>query len=66
LAGEIIEEFGDDLETITLVKGNKGRFEVALDGATIFSKSASKRHPQPGEVTGNIRGMRARASAETE
>jgi selT/selW/selH-like putative selenoprotein len=59
LAGEIIEEFGNDLETITLVKGSKGRFEVTLDGAMIFSKSASKRHPHPGEVIGSMGAMRA-------
>jgi selT/selW/selH-like putative selenoprotein len=64
LAGEIIEEFGDDLEAITLVKGSKGRFEVTLDGATIFSKSRSKRHSQPGEVISNIKSMRAPTATE--
>jgi selenoprotein W-related protein len=50
LAEEIIAEFGERLETITLVKGMGGRFEVSVDGQLIFSKAQEKRHAEPGEV----------------
>jgi selenoprotein W-related protein len=54
LAGEIIDEFGDDLVSITLVRGDGGRFEVDVDGRSVFSKRASGRHPNPNEVVENI------------
>jgi predicted Rdx family selenoprotein len=34
-----------------LLPSSKGRFEVTLDGALIFSKAALGRHAKPGEVT---------------
>lgn len=33
-----------------LVKGQGGVFEVSLDGETIYSKRATGRFPEPGEV----------------
>jgi len=55
LAEEIISEFGEDLETITLVKVMEGRFEVSVNGTQVFSKKEEKRHPQPGEVVERMR-----------
>jgi len=55
LAGELIEEYGNELESITLVRGRNGRFEVTLDGEEIYSKSRTKRHAEPGEVVQLIR-----------
>lgn len=54
MADEIIDEFGDELESITLVKSEGGRFEVDVDGRNVFSKVATKRHANPGEVVANI------------
>ncbi|MEA2575392.1 MAG: Rdx family [Chloroflexia bacterium] len=54
MAEEIIEIYGDDLETITLVRGGKGRFEVTADGQEVYSKSRTKRHAEPGEVVSNL------------
>jgi selT/selW/selH-like putative selenoprotein len=54
LAEEIINEYGSDLESITLVKGEKGRFEVTVNGKEVFSKATEKRHPAPGEVLEKI------------
>ena len=51
---EIIEAYGDDLESITLVRGGKGRFEVRTDGQEVYSKSRTKRHAEPGEVVDNL------------
>jgi selT/selW/selH-like putative selenoprotein len=53
---EIIREFGDDLETITLTKGSSGRFEVSVNGKTIFSKAQEHRQARPGEIADLIRG----------
>jgi selenoprotein W-related protein len=54
LAGEIIDEFGDDLKTLILVPGDGGRFDVEVDGRQVFSKRAAGRHADPGEVIENI------------
>jgi selenoprotein W-related protein len=54
VAEELIEQFGDDLESITLVRGGKGRFEVRVDGQEVYSKSRTKRHAEPGEVARNL------------
>jgi selenoprotein W-related protein len=54
LAAEIIDEFGDDLESVTLQRSDAGRFEVDVDGRSVYSKLASGRHANPGEVIANI------------
>lgn len=54
MAEEIINEYGDELERITLTKGDKGRFEVTANGSEVFSKAIEKRHPAPGEVLEKI------------
>jgi predicted Rdx family selenoprotein len=54
VAEELINEYGDDLETITLVRGGKGRFEVTVDRREVYSKSRTKRHAEPGEVVENL------------
>lgn len=55
MAEEIIGAYGEQLESITLVKGSKGRFEVTVDGREVFSKAAAHRHPAPGEVVEKMR-----------
>ena len=54
MAEEIIDEFGDDLESLTLLPGTEGRFDVDVDGKSVFSKKAAGRHANPGEVVANI------------
>jgi selT/selW/selH-like putative selenoprotein len=57
LAGELIEEYGDDLQSITLARGGSGQFDVNVDGKEIYSKHKVKRHPNPGEVVESLRSM---------
>ena len=59
MADEIIAEFGETVDTITLVRGSGGRFEVTVDGTAVFSKAAAHRHAEPGEVSHLIRQMLA-------
>ncbi len=40
-----------------LIKGSGGVFEVHLDGAPVYSKRATGRHPAPGEVIGALRSL---------
>lgn len=58
MAEEIIEAYGEDLETLLLRRGPSGRFEVEADGKNVYSKMETKRHAQPGEVVENIRNMK--------
>ncbi len=45
------------IENIELVPSSKGRFEVTLDGALIFSKASLGRHAEAGEIAGIVRGL---------
>jgi selenoprotein W-related protein len=38
-----------------LVPSSGGRFEVTVDGRTVFSKHALRRHAEPGEIVEAIR-----------
>ncbi len=42
------------MEGITLVPSDGGRFEVSVNGRLIYSKLATQRHAQPGEVIGLV------------
>ena len=52
LAAELKASFGVDSE---LFSGEKGDFEVIVDGKTVFSKKKLSRFPEPGEVTETLR-----------
>jgi selenoprotein W-related protein len=40
---------------VELISSSGGRFEVSLDGELLYSKAATGRHAQPGEVTALFR-----------
>ena len=40
---------------LEMVPATGGRFEVSLDGELLFSKAATRRHAEPGEVAGLFR-----------
>ena len=58
MAAELTEAF-PDLE-VKLIPGSGGIFEVAIDGALVFSKKRVGRHAQPGEVVEAIRAKKSR------
>lgn len=43
----------------TLIKSSGGVFEVDIDGARVYSKTATGQFPQAGEVIGRVRTLRA-------
>ncbi|RPI88224.1 MAG: hypothetical protein EHM41_02140 [Chloroflexi bacterium] len=57
---ELLQEFEMDIESITLIPSEGGRFEVTANGELIYSKLLTHRHVEPGEVHGLIRGILAR------
>jgi predicted Rdx family selenoprotein len=50
LANEILDRWAPIMRGVELRSGDKGRFEVTLDGELIFSKSELKRHANPEEI----------------
>jgi len=44
---------------VRLIESSGGLFEVAVDGKPVFSKKASRRHAEPGEVLKTVQQLRA-------
>ncbi|MCH7588999.1 MAG: Rdx family protein [Chloroflexi bacterium] len=47
---ELLKEYEEKIETITLIPSDGGRFEVTANGNLIYSKIKTRRHAEPGEV----------------
>jgi selenoprotein W-related protein len=50
LTAELLDGFGPMVEQLTLIPSKGGRFEVEVNGYLIFSKLATGRFPNPGEI----------------
>jgi len=55
LAGDLLKEFEHEVEGITLIPSDGGKFEITVNGTLVYSKLKSGRHAQPGEVVGLVR-----------
>jgi selenoprotein W-related protein len=51
----LLKEFEPNIESITLVPSDGGRYEFSVNGKLIYSKLATHRHAEPGEVAGLVR-----------
>jgi selenoprotein W-related protein len=56
LAAEVKQAYPD--AEIRLLESSGGLFEVTVDGTLVFSKKATRRHAQPGEVVQAIQQAR--------
>jgi len=43
---------------VRLIESSGGVFEVAVDGRPVFSKKASRRHAEPGEILKAVQQLR--------
>jgi len=50
LAGEILQQFEPQVEEVTLIPSDGGRFEVTVNDRLLYSKLKLGRHAEPGEV----------------
>jgi selenoprotein W-related protein len=57
LAKDLLERFEADIESITLLPSQGGRFEVSVEGLLIYSKLQTGRHANPGEVVELVRNI---------
>ena len=55
LATELLKEFEYDIENLTLVPSDGGKFEVKVGNALVYSKLQTHRHAEPGEVLRLVR-----------
>jgi len=55
LTDELLKNYEHVIETITLVPSEGGRFEVTVNGQLLYSKLATYRHAEPGEVLGLVK-----------
>jgi len=49
-AHDLLHDYQHVIESLTLMTGSKGVFEVIVDDDTLYSKRATGRHAQTGEV----------------
>ena len=50
LAADLLKNFEAEIETLSLVPSDGGRFEVTLNDKLVYSKLQTGRHAEPGEV----------------
>ncbi len=55
LANDLLKNFEYEIQNLTLVPSEGGRFEVKVDDRLIYSKLQTHRHAEPGEVVGLVR-----------
>jgi predicted Rdx family selenoprotein len=49
-ASDLLSTYQHVIDSLTLVTGAKGIFDVEVDGEMLYSKHATGRHAEPGEV----------------
>jgi selenoprotein W-related protein len=49
-ARDLIRDYQHVIDELTFVMGAKGVFDVIVDGEVLYSKHATGRHAEPGEV----------------
>jgi len=55
LVAELLNQFEPEIESITLVPSDGGRFEFSINGNLVFSKLETHRHAEPGEIADSVR-----------
>jgi selenoprotein W-related protein len=54
---DLLKHYEHLVEEITLIPSDGGKFEVTVNGQLLYSKVATHRHAEPGEVLGLVRKM---------
>ena len=52
---DLLTDYQHVIDDIRLVTGDNDAFEVVVDGELVYSKHATGRHAEPGEVLGIFR-----------
>ena len=54
---ELLKHYEHLIEEIKLIPSDGGKFEVNVNGRLLYSKLATHRHAEPGEILGLVRKM---------
>jgi selenoprotein W-related protein len=54
LTTELLGKYENLIESITLLPSEGGAYEVTVNGKLLYSKKATGRHAEPGEVAGLV------------
>lgn len=57
LASELLKNYEPEIESLTLIPSDGGKFEVVVNGKLIYSKLQTRRHAETGEVTGLVQNI---------
>ncbi len=57
VAHEIMNEYQHQMVSLTLIPGDKGIFDVKVNGTLIYSKHITGRFPKTGEVCTELKRM---------
>jgi selenoprotein W-related protein len=49
-ATDLLSTHADLIESLTLITGDGGIYDVTVDGEMLYSKAEAGRHAEPGEV----------------
>jgi selenoprotein W-related protein len=55
LANDLLKNFEPQIESITLIPSDGGRYEISVNDQLIYSKLQTGRHAEPGEVVGLVK-----------
>ncbi|MBI5687182.1 MAG: Rdx family protein [Verrucomicrobia bacterium] len=55
MTARLLDEFKPDIQSLTLVPGTGGVFEVSVNGTKIFSKLQTGKFPEPDDIVKAIR-----------
>ena len=50
MADDLLDKFRFNIESLTMLPSSGGRFEVTVDHELIYSKKATGRHAEEGEI----------------
>jgi len=63
---DLLHHYQHIIAELTFVTGSNGVFDVDVDGESLYSKHATGRHAEPGEVLRLFRGRYAQGVTEYE
>ena len=54
MAAELLKNLEPEIESLTLVPSDGGRYEISVNEVLVYSKLQTGRHAEPGEVLGLV------------
>ena len=54
MTAQMLKEFKQDIESLTLIPSGGGRFEVTVDGELVYSKLKEGKFPEYAEIQPHI------------